>query len=181
MKTNKTSTSMRRLGEVTAALAFVAGSLAIAAPISAADSTVNLTATNQFEPANVTVAVGDTVTFVWQGGFHDVTFADGVSSGAPVGIDGTTYARTFDAPGSYGYVCTVHESGGMVGTVVVEGAAAATTTAPAAGATTIAGGGGSGGDNGMPYTGPERSLLPLLGIGLMAGGLALRVRLRKAG
>jgi plastocyanin len=204
MKSITTPINMRRLREAVAAVAVLGGSLAVAAPALAADTNVNLTASNTFDQASLTVQVGDTVTFVWQGGFHDVKFADGVNSGAPVGIDGSTFARTFDAPGSYGYVCSVHESSGMVGTVTVEGSAAVTTTAAATASTTtlpVAAGSGSGGSgtasggsgggaggagagsgssssSGMPFTGPERSVLPFIGVGLIAGGLALRLRLR---
>jgi plastocyanin len=127
----KNENSRTRLSEAIAALAVVAGSVLLAGPSLAANTNVDLTASNQFDQANVTVSQGDTVTFTWRGGFHDVVFSDGVSSGTPVGIDGTTFSRTFDAAGTYGYICTVHESAGMVGSVIVEAAAAATTTAPA--------------------------------------------------
>jgi plastocyanin len=180
-----------RLRDIGAAGAVVIGSVLMAAPVLAADTNVNLTASNTFDSATVTVGEGETVTFTWRGGFHDVTFADGVNSGTPVGIDGTTWSRTFDAAGSYAFVCTVHESAGMVGTVTVEagsaGATATTTTAQASGSATTtapaAGGasGGSGGSSGVPFTGPEDSMLPLLGAGLAVGGLALRFRFRRTG
>lgn len=182
---------LRRLRDIGAAGAVVIGSVLMAAPALAADTNVNLTASNTFDSAAVTVSEGDSVTFTWQGGFHDVTFADGVNSGTPVGIDGTTWSRTFDAAGSYAFVCTVHESAGMVGTVTVEaestGGTATTTTAPASGsATTTApaasgGSSGSSGASGVPFTGPEDSILPLLGAGLAIGGLALHFRFRRTG
>lgn len=186
--------SRTRLSETVAALAIIGGSCMVAAPTLAATTNVNLLASNQFDAATVTVQQGDTVTFTWQGGFHDVVFADGVSSGTPVGIDGTTFSRTFDAAGTYAYVCTVHESAGMVGSVIVEGGAApattaapadatATTAAPAAGSTASAApaGGASGGATSQPFTGPEQSLLPAAGVALVLGGFALRLRLRRAG
>lgn len=195
MRKNTKHRSSTRLSEAAAALAIVGGSFLVAAPSLAATMNVNLLASNQFDAATVTVQEGDTVTFTWQGGFHDVVFADGVSSGTPVGIDGTTFSRTFDAAGTYAYVCTVHESAGMIGTVIVESGAAtattaapaaestATTTAPAAGSTANAAptGGTSGGATSQPFTGPERSLLPVAGAALVLGGVAMRLRLRRAG
>jgi plastocyanin len=79
---------------------------------------------NRFEPANVTIPAGTTVTWTWVGGFHDVT-ATGTpafpSSGAPVGPP-ETFSHTFNTPGTYLYFCSVHGSptDGMRGTIVVQ-------------------------------------------------------------
>jgi plastocyanin len=72
-----------------------------------------------FEPADVTVAVGDTVTWTNNDSVpHDVT-ADSFSSGEPGGMSGgDTFEHTFDEAGTFDYVCTVHP--GMEGSVVVE-------------------------------------------------------------
>jgi|SRR5918999_158620 amicyanin len=72
-----------------------------------------------FEPAEVTVAVGDTVTWTNNDSVpHDVT-ADSFSSGEAGGMaGGDTFEHTFEEAGSFDYVCTVHP--GMDGTVVVE-------------------------------------------------------------
>ena len=72
-----------------------------------------------FSPAEVTVAVGDTVTWTNNDSAgHDVT-ADSFSSGDPGGLaEGDTFEHTFEEAGSFDYVCTVHP--GMEGTVVVE-------------------------------------------------------------
>lgn len=173
------------LARITACLAVIGGAIMLAAPSFAATTTVNLTATNQFDAANVTVAEGDTVTFTWLGGFHDVSFDDGVSSGAPVGVDGTTFSRTFDTAGTYRYVCTVHASTGMVGTVVVEaaatGAPAETTATSAPGAGTTANAPESRTPTAQPFTGPEDSVLPLAGVALVLSGLGLRLHLRRTG
>ncbi len=135
----------------------------------AATTAVTLTVDNKFVPGSPTVEVGDTVTFTWDGGFHDVVFADGVSSGTPVGDVGTTFSRTFETVGTYPYICTVHEALGMTGTITVVAAA---------------GGGGAGGGGGgqqLPFTGPEDGILPYAGVALVvAGGLVL-LRLRRAG
>jgi plastocyanin len=194
MKKNENSSS--RLSEALTALAIVGGSVLLAAPSLAANTNVDLTASNTFDQASVTVSEGDTVTFTWRGGFHDVVFADGVSSGTPVGIDGTTFSRTFDAAGTFDYACTVHASAGMVGTVIVEAAAAgttqttaaatestATTAAPSSGSSSNAApaGGGAGSATTQPFTGPEQSLLPAAGVALVIGGVAIRLRVRRTG
>jgi plastocyanin len=128
--------------------------LAVAAPVLAATRTVRLTAENVYTPANLTVEVNDRVDFVWEGGFHDVVFADGASSGAPTGDPNTSWSRRFNTVGSFGYICTVHEALGMTGTVTVVAA----------------------GDGNLPFTGPEDTVLPLLGLSLMAAGIVLFVR-----
>jgi plastocyanin len=72
-----------------------------------------------FNPGEVTVAVGETVTWTNNDSVaHDVT-ADSFSSGDPGGMaPGDTFEHTFDEAGTFDYVCTVHP--GMEGTVVVE-------------------------------------------------------------
>lgn len=194
MKMSKHLPPRTRAREALATLAIAGGALVAAAPALAATTNVNLTSTNQFDQSTVNVSEGDTVTFTWQGGFHDVVFADGVSSGTPVGIDGTTFSRTFDVAGTYDYVCSVHESVGMVGTVVVEGAAATTTVgaatdttaAPAAESTQTTAAPSAAPQSGssattQPFTGPEQSWLPMFGVALAAGGIAIRYRLRHQG
>jgi plastocyanin len=72
-----------------------------------------------FQPAEVTVSAGDTVTWTNDDSVgHDVT-ADSFSSGDPGGMaPGDTFEHTFEEAGTFDYVCTVHP--GMEGTVVVE-------------------------------------------------------------
>jgi plastocyanin len=72
-----------------------------------------------FQPAEVTVSAGDTVTWTNNDTVgHDVT-ADSFSSGDPGGMaSGDTFEHTFEEAGTFDYVCTVHP--GMEGTVVVE-------------------------------------------------------------
>jgi LPXTG-motif cell wall-anchored protein len=142
----------------------VIGLVVAALPALAATSTVTLGDDNKFKPANVSVAVGDTVKFVWNGGFHDVTFADGQKSGAPVGDVGTTFSRTFSTAGSYAYVCTVHEALGMKGTVTVGAAASTSSTGSSS--------------SQLPRTGPEDTLVPLAGGLLALVGLAMYVKTR---
>ena len=73
----------------------------------------------QFNPADVTVKPGDTVTWVNDDSAgHDVT-ADDFSSGDPGAMqNGDTFEHTFDAKGTFDYVCSVHP--GMKGSVKVK-------------------------------------------------------------
>jgi plastocyanin len=75
-----------------------------------------------FNPATITVAAGDTVTFAFGAVPHNVFF-DRVA-GAPTDIPGvnssTSATRVFTAAGQYAYECHLHP--GMRGTVVVTAA-----------------------------------------------------------
>jgi plastocyanin len=78
---------------------------------------------NRFEPANVTITAGTTVTWTWVSGFHDVTATGNPGfpgSGAPVSPP-KSFSQTFTTPGTYLYFCSVHGSpaGGMRGTIEV--------------------------------------------------------------
>jgi len=71
---------------------------------------------NRFVPANVEIAAGEAVRWVFEGpGEHDVVASDGsfvselVSSGE--------YVHVFGAAGSFAYDCSIHPE--MVGTVTV--------------------------------------------------------------
>ena len=78
-----------------------------------------------FQPSNVTVAKGGSVTWTNDDSVgHDVTKESGpgpeFKSGDPGGLGGgDTFTQKFDTPGSIKYVCTVHP--GMEGTVTVKG------------------------------------------------------------
>lgn len=70
---------------------------------------------NRFEPEVLSVEPGDTVTWTWQGqNPHDVV---GDVFGSDIQTTGT-FTHTFEDPGEYDYVCTIHR--GMVGVIVVE-------------------------------------------------------------
>jgi len=92
-----------------------------------------------FDPEEVTVSVGETVTWAFASPNHNVSgvpdhapqvsIPDGAEPFASYGADGspndvaeqgTTYEHTFETPGAHTYVCVPHVRQGMVGTVVVE-------------------------------------------------------------
>lgn len=156
---------------------------------SAADTVVTLTADDTFAPSTIQVGVGEAVTFRWEGGFHNVVFDDGTRSGDPTEQAGLEWSRTFTAPGLYPFLCEVHTSVGMIGSVTVSEAAGDGGNGGggdnAGGGDNNAGNGdngdnadsgndaGSGGNQGAssyPGTGPESGLIPDIGFLLLAGG-----------
>jgi plastocyanin len=73
----------------------------------------------RFDPAEVTIKAGDTVTWTNNDSVgHDVTADEFKSGQAGAMGSGDTFEHTFDQAGSFDYVCSVHP--GMDGTVTVE-------------------------------------------------------------
>lgn len=80
-----------------------------------------------FEPAELAIAPGTTVEFVWESDGHNVvpeSIPDGASwegtgPEAKLFDTGHTYTHTFSTNGSYEYVCAPHATAGMVGTIEV--------------------------------------------------------------
>lgn len=136
--------------------------LALVGPVAAADQTVTIEGL-QFQPATVTVQVGDTVTWSNDDGVAHTATADGGSFDTGSISGGSSASQTFDTAGSFPYHCEVHPS--MTGTVVVQVAA---------------GGGGAGGATQPPTdtqpanqdSAPASLLLPLLLLGAAAALLA---------
>jgi len=92
-----------------AAVAFLTG-------ISSA-STVQVGISNfQFQPSDVAIQKGDTVTWTnMDTVVHDVKFKD---SESPNLKKGDTYSRTFNSPGTFEYLCDIHPY--MKGKVIVK-------------------------------------------------------------
>ena len=91
--------------------------------------------TTSFMPATITITAGEQV--VWKnvsGYYHnvvddparalnrvDVSYPSGTAPfGSSLMYPGTTFYHVFNQPGIYHYVCTIHESAGMKGTVIVK-------------------------------------------------------------
>lgn len=71
-----------------------------------------------FTPATLTVASGQTVTWSNDDGApHGLAYRDG-AKGADVLLPGATFSRTYDKPGAFDYLCSVHPY--MTGKVVVQ-------------------------------------------------------------
>ena len=93
------------------------------AALPAAEHTVNISGLN-FVPADLTISVGDTVTWVNDGGQHNVVSdnpGDPLFTSGPPSTDDWEYSFTFHDGGVYPYFCEVHVDQGMTGTITVEG------------------------------------------------------------
>lgn len=70
----------------------------------------------QFQPAEITINKGDTVTWMHPGPVsHTVKFAD---SESPILKNGGMYSKKFDQAGTFNYECGIHPY--MKGTVIVK-------------------------------------------------------------
>jgi plastocyanin len=93
--------------------------------IAAKTQTITLSGTS-FSPANPTIHVGDTVTWVDASGSHTTTSGTGPAD--PNAGDlwdhsmstGGRFSRVFDNAGSFPYFCRIHVSMGMHGTITVQ-------------------------------------------------------------
>lgn len=123
----------RRLARRTLMLAIVVSSLALAWPIPpmahAATRAITM-AQYSFQPAALTIQVGDTVTWTnTDQAPHDVTTTDGpVTVHSPTLTTGESWSYTFTTPGTYSYICSIHPS--MTATLTVRPAAVATAAPP---------------------------------------------------
>lgn len=73
-----------------------------------------------FAPATITITVGDTVTWLFSGATHNVTFGLAAPPGGDIGdqAPASQVGRVFTAAGQYTYDCTRHAN--MHGTVIVQ-------------------------------------------------------------
>ena len=111
---------MRKL--VVLGAAALAGAAVAVVPALAANQNVTVS-DDKFEPATVTVSVGETVTWDYPSGAsqHNVSFDDGSYKQPPVATPpgvGWPVSRKFDTPGEFTYICDVHPVT-MKGKVVV--------------------------------------------------------------
>ncbi len=78
-----------------------------------------------FNPATVSVTVGDTIRWVWTSGDHTTTSAT-IPTGAaawdsPLTATTTSFDYVVTVEGTYNYVCTPHAAAGMVGSFTATG------------------------------------------------------------
>ncbi|HUQ44057.1 MAG TPA: plastocyanin/azurin family copper-binding protein [Candidatus Limnocylindria bacterium] len=123
-------TLAHRLRRPALVLAVVAMAALAVGPAFAADATVNIV-DKSYEPATITIAQGDTVTWTVTKGMgepHSVTSGKAgagqqvggaaFDSGIELKENGDTFNETFDTAGEYDYFCQVHPVE-MTGKVVV--------------------------------------------------------------
>lgn len=79
-----------------------------------------------FQPKQLRIQAGDTVTWSNSGGAHNIVADDGSFTNGQVSASAWTYTRTFPQPGEFGYYCAPHggPGQGMWGKIIVEGSAA---------------------------------------------------------
>lgn len=101
------------------------GLLLIPALAGAVTHTVNQSGLN-FEPAEITIEVGDTIEWVWGNGSHTVTSGTdlndpevGVLFDELLNAGNPSVSYTFTEVGSQDYFCRPHLNAGMTGTVTV--------------------------------------------------------------
>jgi plastocyanin len=98
--------------------------LSILSAVKTNGATYTIKASNyEFDPANITVSVGDTIVWQWDGGKHTTTSSkipDGAASwDAEIKSSNKAYTYVVTVPGEYSYVCTPHVEMGMIGTITV--------------------------------------------------------------
>jgi plastocyanin len=83
-------------------------------------TSVNVLNSLSFDPKDIQVAPGATVTWTWgpNNPTHNVTFSDPSITDSPDQASGTFSSAMPSAPGTYNYTCTFH--GGMDGSVLVQ-------------------------------------------------------------
>jgi halocyanin-like protein len=74
-----------------------------------------------FDPAAVRVTTGTTVRWEWTsfGGGHNVVEENGAFESDLLSGEGETFTQTLSDPGLYRYLCTPHQTQGMLGVVEV--------------------------------------------------------------
>ncbi len=167
-----------------------------ALPLVARADTIDVVAGSRpfvFEPARLTVQVGDTVTWTMgPGDPHTVTSGTYNASGVhPDGLfdsgqlrPGETFSVTFVEPGEVRYVCAIHADSGMTGRIVVESSEGGPTAAPTRAAPTRAAPTDAG-PTARPTPGDERPgddaavaqvLVAAIAVGAIAVLIAIRIR-----
>ena len=107
------------------------GSLLASAPAAAATHTIVIRQ-YAYSPASLTIRQGNTVTWTNQDSVeHDVTVTQGPTSfRSPMLAKGQSWRHTFDTPGTWSYICSVHPD--MRATVTVQPRPTPTPSAAAA-------------------------------------------------
>lgn len=77
-----------------------------------------------FSPADLSIAAGTTVTWVWQSSGHSLFSGAGCSPDSQFSSNGLqntgyTMSHTFNTPGTYPFYCGVHCGSNMKGTITV--------------------------------------------------------------
>ncbi|HZD02683.1 MAG TPA: plastocyanin/azurin family copper-binding protein [Actinomycetes bacterium] len=180
---SRPAVAARRLGLLAIAIAVLGAALLAAAGPAAAqakNAEIDGTAQNKWEPANVTIPVGGTVTFKLTGGApHPVKSGsppngDSAFNASPCALpkmskNGDSCKVTFKKAGTFPYFCQVHFTQGMTGVITVGsgGSSAPSSTAGGGGAPVVTA------PSAAPATTPGKPGVFWLGYGLLALGALL--------
>jgi plastocyanin len=108
------------------ASAAIVATLAAGSPVRGATQTVMINGL-AYSPATLTIAVGDTVTWMNNDVQAHTATASGGAFDSGTMNPGQSFSFTFTAAGSFAYTCNFHAE--MTGTITVQAAAAPTSTA----------------------------------------------------
>src|SRR5258705_1680916 len=76
---------------------------------------------SRFVPAVTNINVGDRVIWTWASINHNTVSTNGLWGSAT--MNSGSFTNTFNNAGAFGYVCTIHASIGMTGTIIVSSGA----------------------------------------------------------
>jgi plastocyanin len=115
---------VRTAGGAAAATTAAASTAGTAAAQSSKEVAVGPGGSLVFEAAELYVAPGTTVNFVWDSDNHNVVVDSQPDGGEweghePLENEGFEYSHTFEKLGEYDYYCAPHRSSGMVGKIIV--------------------------------------------------------------
>jgi hypothetical protein len=144
-----------------------------------------------FSPASVTVHVGDLVTWRNTGKEPHTATADDGSFDTGTVTAGGSASHMFTSAGTFTYICTIHPnmkgtirvlsssgSGGSGGSGGNAGSSSSGSSQSEASAVNSAGAAGDA--NTLPMTGLAAGAMALVGLGLLATGLVVRLSARKS-
>jgi plastocyanin len=130
-----------------------------------------------FNPGQITVAPGTTVTWTNEGPSPHTTTADDGSWDSGTLQQGEDFSFTFDEPGTYTYHCTIHPD--MTASVKVSGGGEMTTASPEA--TTMSPSASASASASQKLTDTGGISLPLVAaVALLGGGIVAVVAMRRA-
>jgi plastocyanin len=130
-----------------------------------------------FNPGQITVAPGTTVTWTNEGPSPHTTTADDGSWDSGTLQQGEDFSFTFDEPGTYTYHCSIHPD--MTASVKVSGGGEMTTASPEA--TTMSPSASASASASQKLTDTGGISLPLVAaVALLGGGIVAVVAMRRA-
>src|SRR5918992_2221133 len=129
--------------------AYLVAMLAAGSPVRGATHTVMINGL-AYTPATLTIAVGDTVTWMNNDVQAHTATASGGAFDSGTMNPGQSFSFTFTAAGSFAYTCSFHAE--LTGTITVQAAAAPTTTAAQSAAPAPAGPAATSGATAVPNT-----------------------------